>query len=310
MISIFTAYTQGLKEAWQQKKMLLLLYVVNVIIAYLIVLPLSIALNNALNFTVAASELMQAFDITIYQSLLSEYGPALDMGRFIFTYGLIYILLNTFFVGGILQVFSDNEGFDLKKFLLGCVEYFIRFLRLFLISVIFIVAAVVIFGALTIIFGSLTQNAQTEFWPSIFFILRVIILIIILAMVNMLFDYAKIMTVVNDFRSMIDTTKNAMMFVMMSLRKTTALYGLYLITAVIIFVIYWMIESLVDASSFAGVLLFIIISQIYILSRIWIRLSFLAGQFIFYKYSNTAMPGMTKEMLDEMVEAYEIRIMK
>ena len=36
-------------------------------------------------------------------------------------------------------------------------------------------------------------------------------------------------------------------------------------------------------------------------------MSFFAGQFYFYKFANTAMPGMTKEMLDRAVEDSEER---
>jgi hypothetical protein len=39
----------------------------------------------------------------------------------------------------------------------------------------------------------------------------------------------------------------------------------------------------------------------------FVRLSFITGQYTFYHYSNTAMPGMTKKMLDDMVTAYELQ---
>jgi hypothetical protein len=36
-------------------------------------------------------------------------------------------------------------------------------------------------------------------------------------------------------------------------------------------------------------------------------MSFFAGQYSFYHFSNTAMPGMTKNMLDAAVDNYEKR---
>jgi hypothetical protein len=44
------------------------------------------------------------------------------------------------------------------------------------------------------------------------------------------------------------------------------------------------------------------------ISKLWIRLSFFAGEYSFYLHSNTAVPGMSREMLDEAVVAYEQRI--
>jgi hypothetical protein len=131
-----------------------------------------------------------------------------------------------------------------------------------------------------------------------------------LAMVNMLFDYAKIMVVVNDYYAMFKVIKEAMMFVMMSLRKTTGLYGLYLLTAIIILIIYLVGESMLHVNSLVLVIIFFIWSQLYLISKIWIRLSFFSGQYLFYKHSNTAMPGMSKEMLEEAVVNYQKRIEK
>jgi len=123
----------------------------------------------------------------------------------------------------------------------------------------------------------------------------------------MLFDYAKIMTVVNDFHGMYSTVRHAMMFVMMSPGKTMGLYFSYLFSGVLFVVIYLVIESFISVTGWLTIIIFVFWTQIFMISRIWIRLAFFAGQFSFYHFSNTAMPGMTKQMLDEAVENYEKR---
>ena len=128
-----------------------------------------------------------------------------------------------------------------------------------------------------------------------------------LAFINMLFDYAKIMTVVYDYHKMIETVKLALMFIMMSLIKTAGLYMLYLFTAVSVFLLYWVVESALQVSSGFMVLMFFVLTQIYMLLKLWVRLGFFAGQYSFYFHSNTAMPGMSKAMLDESVANYELR---
>jgi hypothetical protein len=142
------------------------------------------------------------------------------------------------------------------------------------------------------------------------FVLKVLILGVMLAIINMIFDYARIMTVVNDFYGMYKTIKQAMMFVIMIPRKTMTLYFLYLFTIIVFMIIYLVVESFINITNWFTILFFLLWTQIFMISRIWIRMSFFAGQYSFYHYSNTAMPGMTKAMLDKAVDDYEKREIK
>ena len=182
-------------------------------------------------------------------------------------------------------------------------------MKLFLISLLFLLGVFIVNLLLSNLSGLLTENATTEHAGILLFVMRMVIVVFLLALTNMIFDYAKIMIVVNDYYDMIKAVKLTLMFVMMSLFKTVGLYTLYFLTAVIIGCIYLLIASLIDISNGFMVLLFFILSQVYMVAKIWIRISFFAGQYSFYHYSNAAMPGMTKEMLDEAVENYEKRQM-
>ena len=121
----------------------------------------------------------------------------------------------------------------------------------------------------------------------------------------MLFDYAKIMTVVNDYHGMFKTVKQSVMFVMMSPRKTMGIYFSYLLTAIFLMIIYLLVENFISVTGWLTILIYFLWAQIFMISRIWIRMSFFAGQYSFYHFSNTAMPGMTRKMLDQAVTNYE-----
>jgi len=308
MISIFAAYKNGLSAAWKEKKMLFWLYGINLLFAYLITLPLSMMLSKALDNTTAADKILQSFDYTIYTTIMDVFGKGVDLGRTIITVGILYLIVNIFFAGGILKIFIDEQKFRLKEFFEGCVEYFNRFLRLFLISVLFLISAILIYMLISKLFGLLIDNSATEHLLYLFMVLRVLFLGTLLAFINMLFDYAKIMTVVNDFQGMFATVKQSIMFVMMSPRKTIGLYFSYLMTSVLFMTIYMFVESFISVTGWLTILIFFLWTQIFMISRIWIRMSFFAGQYSFYHYSNTAMPGMTKDMLDSAVEDYEKRV--
>jgi hypothetical protein len=307
MINVLTAYKDGLSAALREKAMLFWLYGFNLLFAYLVALPLSMMLSKALTNTVAADRVLQAFDFTIYLTIMDNFGKGVSLGRTISTIGVLYLIVNIFFAGGILKVFIEEKKFNLKDFFAGCVEYFNRFLRLFLFSLIFIFMAIITYLLISKLLGLITESSTTEHLPLILFILKILIFGAMLAMINMLFDYAKIMTVVNDFHGMYRTIKDALMFVIMSPKKTVGIYISYLITILFFMIIYLVVESFISVSGWVTILVFFLWTQIFMLSRVWIRLSFFAGQYSFYHHSNTAMPGMTKAMLDKSVDDYEKR---
>jgi hypothetical protein len=284
------------------------MYLINLGFAYLLVLPISMMLNEALTNTTAAEKLLGTLDVALLLNLLREYGVSLNINQYLLTYGLFYLVLNTFLAGGILNNFYQEQKFTLSNFINGSILFFNRFLRLMGISLLFILFIVLLGILLSQVFNALTRNATSEFWPFILSSGIFVFIGLMLILINMLFDYAKIITVYNDFLNMKRTTYNAMMFVMMSMRKTVGLYMLFFITALALLCIYWFVESKLIISSGFSVVLFFILSQIYIIFKIWLRISLFNGQFIFYKFSNTALPGMSKEMLDEMVDAYEQKV--
>jgi hypothetical protein len=307
MISIFVAYKNGLSVAWKEKKMLFWLYGFNILFAYLITLPISTMLSKALNNTTAADKVLQTFDFTIYATVMDTFGKGVDLGRTITTVGLLYLIANIFFAGGILKIFIEEQKFNLKNFLMGCLEYFNRFLKLFLISGLFLISAILVYLLISILFKFLTDNSVTEHLPVILFVLKILMLGLLFAIISMLFDYAKIMTVVNDYHGMFKTVKQSVMFVMMSPKKTIGLYLSYSFTAIFFMIVYLFVESFISATGWLTILIIFLWTQIFMISRIWIRLSFFAGQYSFYHFSNTAMPGMTKEMLDEAVKEFDER---
>ena len=310
MISIWGAYTQGIRIAWEYKKVVFLLYGINLFVAYLILMPFSSMLEKALDNTTAALQLLEAFDITIFSTIISEYGKGSNLVGLILSYGFIYLLLNTFFAGGILHLLKENIEFSIKEFLTGCVIYFKRFIKLLLLSVLFIVGVLITYILLKALFGLFTKNTVTEFWPFILIFIRILLVIGMIAIINMLFDYAKIIIVYNDFYRIFRSVKDTIMFVMMSMGRTLGLYGLYFLTSLIFLCIYLYMGSFINVTGPWTILIFFIVSQLYMVVKMFIRLCFFTGQFKFYKNSNTAMPGMTQVMLDEAVDNYNQRRMQ
>ena len=244
MISIFTAYKNGLGMVWKGKKLLFLVYGFNFIFAYVLAMPVSMMLSNSLAKSTAAEKMLESFDYTIFTSILDGFGRGISLSRLLISMGLFYMILNIFISGGILSALIKGQKLSLTEFLADCVCYFYRFLKLFLISLILLFTVFLLNILLSQLFGYFTEASATEHLSIILFVVRMIILVIFIVFINLLFDYAKIMTVVYDYHKMMETVKQALMFIMMSLVKTVSLYKLYLLTAIILFLLYWGDENL------------------------------------------------------------------
>ncbi len=308
MIPITDAYKAGLRSAWNHRPLLFTIYLINFVLAYFAVIPLSMMLSKGLANTTAAAELLRSWDYTLFVSLIREYGKGLSLGRILLTFSLFYLVINTFLAGGIMQTFIREEGFNRREFWAGCADFFHRYLKLMLFSLSFVFIALIFMIFIDGIFDWLAEGAVTERLHVVFTFIEIGVFIFLILMINMLFDYAKIIMAVNDFYGAWSTIKIAMMFVVMSMRKTAGLYFLFFITGLLLLAVYWFLESRLQVSSAFTVLVFFVLTQLYMLAKTWLRLSFFGGQYVYYRYSNTAMPGLTQEMLDQAVADYENRV--
>ena len=134
---------------------------------------------------------------------------------------------------------------------------------------------------MTIFGATLDMNVE---WPSFLLNLGVNLLaLFLLCLINMIFDYAKISTAVQQRKSMIMQTLRSFTFVFKNFWKTIRLYYLIFIVGAILVMIYALIEPYFDQTVVWTLILFFLIQQLFILGKIWIRLTFYAGQLELYK---------------------------
>lgn len=299
MTVIFKAFRQGLTDIWREKRLLFLVYTVNLFFAYLLTLPVIMMFSEALTNTTAADKLLEKFDFTIVTNIFMHFGKGLNLPTIIWPLGIFYLLLNTFLAGGIIQLFVSRQKFNFSAFVHACQVYYMRFLKLFALSLFFILTIVVINSLLARLFEWITADATTERMPFIFFSGRLLIIIAMLIITNMFFDYAKIITIVNETARTVRAVELAWFFVSRRFIESTGLYKLYLGTAILSFFVYLVVESYLQVSTPWMVFVIFLWTQIYILVKIWIRLSFFAGQTALYYRSVPA--GMSGQLMENSI---------
>ncbi len=192
--------------------------------------------------------------------------------------GAGYLLLWLFLAGGILDRYARARPTRSYEFFMACGVYFLRFIRLApLIAITYYVLFAVVHPLLfEQIYPEMTRDVTTE--RTAFFLRLALygVFATLLVLVSIVFDYAKVRAVVEDRRSMIGAVAAGARF---ARRNATAVATLYLLIGSLfaLLLLVYAIASPGGASTGAGVWLGIVIGQLYVLGRLWIRLLFFAA---------------------------------
>ena len=209
---------------------------------------------------------------------------ALQITGMLVVTGTGYLLVNTLLAGGIIEIFaSTDRRFTMRRFWGGCGGHFWRFFRLMWISMVFYAMTIGIYWLIMWQIGKADSTATVERPTVIKSFAPMLLLLLLIAVVNMVFDYARIASVINDRRKMLRETFKAVGF---AFRHPVSAFGLYLILGVsglALFAFLFWLRSLVYQDSLGAILLAVVIAQLAMASRMWTRVAYYAGQVDLYQ---------------------------
>jgi len=309
-MGVIASFKKGFARAHRAKGMVFFLFIVNIIISLLLFVPMYDSLKGSFGKRLIADRMLKGFDYTWFlqfsqnaKGLAASFKPevinagaflenisALERAGFlreeaiVFMIGIFYLLLSIFFAGGILNILSSTEGkFSLSNFFAGCGGYFLRFLRLFFLSLIFFVPVYL----LSFYLSSLVYMKYADYGAEMpVFIFRTIITALtffLLFLVDMIFDYAKIRTVAEGSRSMFVETFRSIGFVFKNFGKTLGLYYLLGVVSVAIMAIYGFLTGCFHQTSLSSIILGLVLGLLFILGMIWMKVNFYSAQLSFYE---------------------------
>ncbi|MCI0336927.1 MAG: hypothetical protein L0226_05080 [Acidobacteria bacterium] len=289
MISSFIA---GILHASRSWKMILLLLVANILFSMPLALSIFLLVVQTASGTLAADRMLAnkidaSWIIDVFNHQMPGYSlesVGIQLGLLLAVTGFGYLVVNTLFAGGIIEVFAFDDGrFTMRKFWAGCGAYFWRFVRLLLISLIFYGVAYFIYLLARGLVNQ-TEERATAYESVIYKRWAVMLLLVVMfAFINMVFDYAKISTVISDSRKMFRETINAFRFALQHFFSTFGLYLLIAIIGISFFGLLAWLRSSINQSSAMSVLLAIILSQAAIAVRMWTRLTFYVAELDLYQ---------------------------
>jgi hypothetical protein len=203
--------------------------------------------------------------------------------------GVLYAVVWALFLGGVLHRLGGGAGmFRLSEFLSQGGAFFFRFFRLAVLSG---VLYYLVYRFSAWMFGRIqesTRDVTVEKTVLTYVILAAVLVVVLLAFVNMAFDYAKIATFKENRRSMVLAALKGFGFVLGNLGKTWTLYlGLGLV-GVFLLGVYWLVAPGPGQATALGVAVAFLVGQAYLVAKLVLRLTFYAGEMSLYE---SAEPG-------------------
>ena len=255
------------------------IYGVTLVLGLLAALPFYNALKVEDQNSREFLKLLDGFDYTVYADFMHRservIAPLLSVGRWL---GVLYIFLSLFFAGGILMLFSsNNRRMSVGEFLAVCNAYVGRFLRLFSVVGLFVLAGAVIWLVLGALIGILLSDTFTErglFWiGAVFFALFALSATLILC----IGDYAKILMFRHDEPRAFRAFGQAGRFVLRNLTRTYGLYWLFIGIGTALFGLYFLLDALIPMQSWPTILLLFVIQQTLIFGRVGLKVWWLGA---------------------------------
>lgn len=308
MISIFSAYLIGIKETFRIKKLVFLLFLIQFFFAYFLTKPFSALLTKTFSNSPFAEEILTRFNYVYFNIMFSEIGKGVSLFGQLIPILILYILITIFCTAGVYWLFFTKSEFGWTDFFKNCINYFTKFLKLYTASFLFYASCFIVLLLLLRIKSSLTANAISEVGPIILTLINISIFAILISLVIMLFDYAKVILISENYTSLFSAIREAYKFFIMNFIKTIGIYLLYVLTGITLFVIFKIAAGFFETDTLVKISLFIILSQVFVFIRQYLRLALFDSVIVYYQSTLTAMPGMlNKEMLEMAVLNYEKR---
>jgi hypothetical protein len=265
----------------------------------LVVLPFAYALRSTLMAAAGASMdygvLLSGFDFSLIFDLARShwgaFGALLDAA---IGAAIVYFALNVFLSGGILAtVRQDGMTVTAADFFAGAARYCGRFFRL--AAIVFgggVLVVVPVLAAVFTLLGLWEDGAQSEIPQTIVLGLEVLGVLLMLVLVVMVYDYARIDTVLTDGTAMRRSAWRGVRFVYRRLGRTIKLQILLVLLFLLLAVVYLALVELVGTSSPAALIATVIVQQLFVVQRIGLRFFGFAAEAVLYRELNPEGGGI------------------
>lgn len=281
---VINAFRAGIRTAYGCKRMILIILLTNLAFALTLTLPIYDALVESTGHSVEARRLLNypdwnwLTDFAAAQSARFSGLSAVSLGIV-----LIYVIIHTYFAGGILSLLAEGRRFTARAFFAEAGRLFPRLFRLMLLSLAFYYALDRVFNGYAADWVTrLTENSRVENTAFYGNLARQGLYVALFFFVNMIFDYAKIDAVARDGTFMLGSLFAALGFVFRNLVNTLGLYYIMAGVQGLVLMVFSVLDGWITRQSTLGLALGIALSQILLFARVGFRVACFAGEMNLY----------------------------
>ncbi len=281
----FKAIVIGMGTTFRKPRVLIILYVVNVLFALVVAFPFLALVQAELGQSLLGASVRPVDLMWIGEAVLKHQDALAAIIAGFVACGFAFLALQVFLNGGIVGRLLDREGpANLAAFAADGGRYFWRFVRLFLLSLVFLVLSLgVVMRLVSALFSPLAESAVTEWPPLILSNIHFLIALLLLSIVRMIIDYARIAVVADEERGVLKALRHALTFLKKRFFRAWAIYLLIVAATVAGSVVFYVVLGALGAPAVVQAVAALVWMQLYIVFRIWIRTLFVASQAEFYR---------------------------
>jgi len=281
-MNIIKAYGSGWAQVFRNWKLWLLLFATNVLFALTSALPFFKYFNAKIGDSLALDMLLERFDFGIISDFLTNYGFGLSIltnqsAMMI----VLYLLLSVFLMGGIVKTAQNPyTAYESGEFWAASARYFWRFFRLTFYFL--IIHGLLLFGFVTLLGQVSSGDIRSE--NTILSYLKIfgVIYLFLMSIVSLIQDYAKIHIVETNPKLISKSILNSLSFVFKNFGRTFFLMLLNAFTLILFYGIFKMMDLNIYANTGFTVFLLFVVGQLFILSRIALKIQNMASDYLMY----------------------------
>jgi hypothetical protein len=285
MMTANRAMIEGARQVFRLRKLIIFFYILNLVAAAVAVAPAIGLIHRRLAHSLESERLFTNIDPAWIVETLAhfQWWPVAGIGITAALVAILFFLLNTFLAGGALAMFHHEE----QPFFSSCARYFWRLFRLMLISLACYAIMLAVNGGMGAALNRLREASMQAGPFAIAGWIRIAVIFFLLATVNMIFDYAKVICIADGHRGAFRATLAAFRFVAGHPGRTLAVYWISMAIGVLFLLAYHGITEAAGQSSVSMVALVFVLRQAYMLARMWLRLWTWSSELHVYAFNST-----------------------
>jgi len=279
-MTISLALRRGIRVVNRSKRLWFIFYAVLTLAALIPAAALTAIAFQSLGHSAWAEQLGRSLDLEWIGELIASYDamPIWPVVAAVAGVVAISAIAHLFLLGGAIETFARRQWFSAALFFGGCGRNFWRIFRLALYCLILIAAVYGVNAGLAAI-GEKIWGKGSEATPLVHWSwFRAAVILTLLGLVNLVFDYTAIRLVAEDSRQPFRGLWRSCRLLFANFGRTAGLAAVLWAIMLLLIAVYFGISQLFAQRTLAAVFVLLLVRQAMVLARIWSRLLFYSSQ--------------------------------